>query len=476
MKIFDLLQQQFSIVDMQSGEKKYKNEPISYLDLGLYQDGGIKKINTRFYTFGAIIVDRTSVSVDYDNTRCYVRFYDIPKIAQKYTIDDNLQEFRCVISDNVEYCSIDKSGKVCESNDSLIFVYIALCFSAVIKDDDLRLAFLNAEKNKSALKKFVVATANYLNKDYDIKSADLSAFDVAEMHSMEELFCNKSHNCAVETFAVGTFCDEYLDLIPRLNEKYSMLDDYEYIAKAISNSDVTSVLMYGESGTGKSMACKLICEAIGMPVMSTINCTDNLDEFVLGKFIPSENGFVFAESMFTKAIRDGGAVIVEEINFARPEMLSFLNSLLDFNGFVTLDDGRTVKRNPNFRFFATMNLNYYGTRDLNLALQNRFSIIKKFKPITDEIIKNNLLRIDESFTPFVSQTLKIYHSVRKYIETNGADAVITPRTLESFVRLGKIMPYQQAAKLTLYQIKPGDDAMERAISELFGQYVWEKQL
>ena len=34
----------------------------------------------------------------------------------------------------------------------------------------------------------------------------------------------------------------------------------------------------------------------------------------------------------TKAIREGGAVVFEEINFAKPQYLAFLNSLLDDNG------------------------------------------------------------------------------------------------------------------------------------------------
>lgn len=475
MKIFDLLQQQFSIADMQNGANEWKNEAVSYLDLHLPEgENSVKKINTRFYKFGEISLSKDAVDVHFDNRICFVRFFDIPKIAKKYPFDCTPKEFRCVISDVVEYCALDQDGKVCDYNDYLILVYIALCINAVTKSKTLQKSFIAAREDKSQIKKFVVQSANLLFRDIAVKAADLSDFDFTEMRNMEELFENQTAHTVAHKFDIDEFREEYRDLIPKLSEKYTMLDDCMPIAEAVSNPDITSVLMYGESGTGKSIACKLICEAIGMPVMSTINCTDNLDEFVLGKFIPSDSGFIFFESMFTKAIRYGGAVIAEEINFARPELLSFLNSLLDFNGFITLDDGRTVKRHPNFKFFATMNLNYYGTRDLNLALQNRFSIIKKFSPITDDTIKNNLLRIDDKFAPLVNQTLKIYHSIRKYIEANGSDAVITPRTLESFVRLGKTMPYVQAAQLTMFQIKPGDDAMERAIAELFEQFGWEK--
>lgn len=37
-------------------------------------------------------------------------------------------------------------------------------------------------------------------------------------------------------------------------------------------------------------------------------------EFVLGKYIPQDDKIIFKESYVTKAIREGGAVVFEEIN------------------------------------------------------------------------------------------------------------------------------------------------------------------
>lgn len=62
------------------------------------------------------------------------------------------------------------------------------------------------------------------------------------------------------------------------------------------------------------------------------------------------------------------AVLFEEINFAKPQYLAFLNSLLDDNGFVRLDNGEVIKRHKNFRFFAKMNIGYFGTKELNKSL------------------------------------------------------------------------------------------------------------
>lgn len=58
--------------------------------------------------------------------------------------------------------------------------------------------------------------------------------------------------------------------------------------------------------------------------------------------------------------------------------------------------------------------------------------------------------------------------------SNGIDAVITARTLENFVKLGKTMQYMDAAKMSIFQVKIEDDEMQNAIKELFNKVIWIK--
>ena len=169
----------------------------------------------------------------------------------------------------------------------------------------------------------------------------------------------------IQKFSVSSFRKDFLDLIPVLSDEFVLPKELKSLCNAVYSGDSRATLFHGPAGTGKTMSCKLVCQAIGLPIMDTVNCTENLDEFILGKYIPQDDKIVFIESFVTKAVREGGAVVFEEINFAKPQYLAFLNSLLDDNGFVRLDSGEIVKRHPNFRFFATMNVGYYGTRELN---------------------------------------------------------------------------------------------------------------
>ena len=206
--------------------------------------------------------------------------------------------------------------------------------------------------------------------------------------------------------------------------------------------------------------------------MDVINCTENLDEFVLGKFIPEEDRIIFRESYVTKAIRFGGAVVFEEINFAKPAYLAFLNSLLDDNGFVRLDNGEVVRRHPNFRFFATMNLGYFGTKELNQSLYNRFNIIVEIASLADEAIVKMLVARAPECADKTDKILGVYRKLKKKIESEELDIVISPRNLENWARLAKYEGYIAAAEKTIIPIAKCDRVLENTIRGILVLYKW----
>ncbi|MGI6169990.1 MAG: AAA family ATPase, partial [Christensenellales bacterium] len=286
----------------------------------------------------------------------------------------------------------------------------------------------------------------------------------------DELKAQKS--VEIIPFPAGMFSAEQETFIPRLSEEFVLPSHLQSACNAVAAGDVLAVLFHGPAGTGKTMSCKLVAQSIDLPIMETINCTENLDEFVLGKFIPQDDRIIFKESYVTKAIRDGGAVVFEEINFAKPQYLAFLNSLLDDNGFVRLDNGDVVRRNPNFRFFATMNLGYFGTKELNQALYNRFNVIIEIAALSDEAITRMLtIRVPEC-TPVVSKLLGVYHKLKKKIESEELDVVISPRNLENWARLAKYDGYINAAEKTIIPIAKCDRTLEETIRGVFMLYKW----
>jgi midasin (ATPase involved in ribosome maturation) len=276
------------------------------------------------------------------------------------------------------------------------------------------------------------------------------------------------------SFDDGSFPSEYMELVPSLGDEVSLPGNLIGVCDALVTGDVRSVLLHGPAGTGKTISCKLMCQRIGIPLMDTVNCTDNLDEFILGKYIPEDGGIVFRESFVTKAIRYGGAVVFEEINFARPQYLAFLNSLLDDNGMVRLDNGEVVRRHENFRFFATMNLGYYGTRELNQALYNRFNVIVDVPDLSDSMIYDMLSKRVPECIPNIQRIVAIYRKIRNKIQSEELDAVISPRNLENWARMAKYEGYIRAYEKTIVPIARSDKVFENALRGIIQMYRWDR--
>lgn len=273
-------------------------------------------------------------------------------------------------------------------------------------------------------------------------------------------------------FEAGDFPREYLDRIPSPAPEFRLRDSLRPLCRAIREGDSISVLFNGPAGTGKTTDCKLICREIGMPVMSIISCTENVDEFVLGKYVPKGDRIEFMESDITKAVRHGGAVVFEEINFAKPQHLSFLNSLLDDNGFILLDNGERVARHPNFRFFATMNTGYFGTRELNQSLYNRFMTIVETDDLTDEEIRRMLLARVPGCSAVADKIISVYHKIKNRIKSEELDYVISPRNLENWARMAKYEHYITAAEKTLIPIAKGDPLFAESIRGILRLHRW----
>jgi MoxR-like ATPase len=259
---------------------------------------------------------------------------------------------------------------------------------------------------------------------------------------------------------------EMLDKIPNYPDWMQVPKKLIPIEKSLAAGRAISFLQHGRTGGGKSTNCKLICRDIRLPLIAHINCTNNLDEYVLGKFIPQEDKFVFFRSEVTEAVEWGGAVIFEEINFGNPKHMAFLNSLLDDNGFIRLDTGEVIKRHPCFRFFATMNYGYEGTNSLNKALYNRFNAKARIDDLADEQIINLLLNESSVTRKVAEDMLVVYRKIQAKIENEEREQVVSPRDVLNWAKQTEDSDPLTAAEFTICAIAEDDKRFEEEIYDI----------
>ncbi|MBR2284480.1 MAG: AAA family ATPase [Ruminococcus sp.] len=392
----------------------------------------------------------------------------------------------------IKCCPLDRDGKYMKSAPSdveehylLLPVIIVLLVRLLVEDEEYAGMLMDFVRTPGAAA-FVTLHEDlyqhFKNNEFIISSRELSIPPETCKYSLKAKLLNirknkeeiTYDNIEIMSFPNEHFPECYRELVPELSEEFRLPDKLRPLCSAVTAGDMRSVLLYGPAGTGKTMACKLICRETGLPVMETVNCTENLDEFILGKYLPEGDRIVFKESYVTKAIRFGGAVIFEEINFARPQYLAFLNSLLDDNGFVRLDSGETVKRHKDFRFFATMNIGYYGTRELNQALYNRFNAVVEMDELADEAIERMLEARIPDCAPFIKDMLEVYHRIRSKAQAEELDLVISPRNLENWARMAVYEGYVAAAEKTIVPIARSDRSIEAMIRKIISFHNWKK--
>jgi hypothetical protein len=152
-------------------------------------------------------------------------------------------------------------------------------------------------------------------------------------------------------------------------------EDFAVYDHARSNS--INVLIYGPTGPGKTTSVEAWCAARGLR-MATISGNASMEPSQMtGKFVSDgEGAFMWIDGPVTDVVRNGGVLLLDEVNFISPKIYTNLYSLTDGRRSITLLDhhGETIEAHPDLTIFATMNPDYIGTTPLNFAFRNRFDI------------------------------------------------------------------------------------------------------
>lgn len=206
------------------------------------------------------------------------------------------------------------------------------------------------------------------------------------------------------------------------------------------------VLIYGPTGPGKTMVARAFC-AKGKIPMATINANGALDPNTFyGLWVPNADGsgYHWEYSDIVEVIRAGhgtcpavddpdatcecGVLLINELNFMHPKVTAALHSLLDDQHNITIMEkgNEIVEAGPHFLCIGSYNPDYEGTRPLNKAWRNRYSI--KIHWDYDYVVEGKLT--------CMAVTLELARKLRGMVDAGEIETPISTNMLIEFEEIG----------------------------------------
>jgi len=254
-----------------------------------------------------------------------------------------------------------------------------------------------------------------------------------------------------QTFGIDS--DIEVDAFSKRNELVPTLDpDYVFdapTALAILNGFLHSkkVIVHGNFGTGKSTHITQIAARLNWPCIR-INLDSHVSRIdLVGKdAIVLKNGkqvTEFKEGILPWAFQNPVALVFDEYDAGRPDVMFVLQRILESDGsFTLLDKNKVVKQNKYFRLFATSNTIglgdtsglYSGTNILNQAQLDRWEIVTSLDYLSLEkemeiILAKNKKLNNSKGKEKVANMIKVASLTRKGFAAGDISTVMSPRTV-----------------------------------------------
>jgi midasin (ATPase involved in ribosome maturation) len=214
--------------------------------------------------------------------------------------------------------------------------------------------------------------------------------------------------------------------------------------------------LWGHTSVGKSEGIKAFAALIQAPIYRINFHGMTTSDDIIGKLLPVGEGRIeFQDGGVTECVRQGGILMMEELNAASQEVHFALHGLFDGFGSLVLveKDNEIVHKHPQCRIFSTMNPSeftslYPGTKDLSQAFSGRWPIFRH----VDFLPENLEIKIIQEHAPQTSkadiiQMVKVAKIARKFLVENKLQFVFSTRTLKNWAQLTPKFGMLRAAEM-----------------------------
>ncbi|MFI8997920.1 AAA family ATPase [Streptomyces sp. NPDC053542] len=244
------------------------------------------------------------------------------------------------------------------------------------------------------------------------------------------------------------------------------------------------VLVQGLHGTGKSTHVEQVAARLNWPCVR-VNLDGHLSRLdLIGKdavvLRDGQQVTEFQEGVLPWALQRPVALILDEYDAGRPDVMFVLQRMLERDGRLTLmDQNRVLRPHPAFRLFATANtvglgnLNglYHGAQRLNHAQMDRWNIVASldYLPAREEaaIVRSRVPSFeDERGRATVDAMVAVAELTRQGFRAGDLSTLMSPRTVITWAENTEIFG-DPAPAFRLSFLNKCDEAERPLVAEYF---------
>ncbi len=245
------------------------------------------------------------------------------------------------------------------------------------------------------------------------------------------------------------------DFVPDIDKNYKF-DKDTTIAILSGFSFNKRVLVQGYHGTGKSTHIEQIAARLNWPCIR-VNLDSHISRIdLIGKdAIRLKDGkqvTEFQEGILPWSIQNPIALVFDEYDAGRPDVMFVIQRILESEGnFTLLDKNKVIKQNKYFRLFATSNTVglgdttglYHGTQQINQGQMDRWNIVTTLNYLSLEKEMEIILAKNKSYNTSegkekISNMIKVASLTRKGFMSGDISTVMSPRTVLHWAENAKI--------------------------------------
>ena len=274
------------------------------------------------------------------------------------------------------------------------------------------------------------------------------------------------------------------DNVPDLDPDY-LFDPATTLAILAGFARNRRVMITGYHGTGKSTHIEQVAARLNWPCVRV-----NLDSHVSRIDLVGKDAIVlkdgkqvteFKDGILPWALQNNIALVFDEYDAGRPDVMFVIQRVLELSGKLTLlDQRRVIRPHPAFRLFATANTVglgdtsglYHGTQQINQGQMDRWSIVATLNYLPHDKEVDIVLAKAKHYTgkegrDIVNRMVRVADLTRNAFINGDLSTVMSPRTVITWAENADI--FQDVGMAFRLTFLNKCDELERALVAEFYQ-------